>query len=634
MSEPSTLRERVERASQYFRELEGVVLTTFNLNTEFLEGHVLPAVLGVEAKTTAGRCAELHHCLGTTPCTVFYDPGPQPQPRVSGRYRYVVRPVPIRGRFFHPKLVVIAGRSEDRTTWVYLAVSSANLTLSGWGRNAESFGETWIHTRRQQTWQVLGDLLGWLGSHCPLGEGRGKTDAVTRIRAALAGMPERKRFTDDGTNPWSGTLYADLYVSVVHTTGLPAFLQRDRIRRPTKLLAYSPYWGDVAEQVASFNARETVLVPARRKDGRQLGLTKEQAARLGDGTEVHCNKEDIGDRFWHMKTYCIQHGERTIRTAVGSCNFTRAGLSGEDGNVEAMLVFDAYPEWLSEGKKSEIDDLAEEVEVEEGTPEPAPVAIVVAWDWRDHKWRWWLEAGSQQCDFELDLPGLSSFPVKPGTGYESGEPPARGATFKVSYRTDRGETEWQGQVVELNLDYSSRTYGPPLTANEILESWRSRSPTGNPGGGGRGDGDPGGDLDDLENDKPAAFDAVNLFDFYRSMSVLRAKLKELEEKQDIQRGYLVGRPDSVMALAHLADRDEEAPIVRFLVLREMCGLVATWANVLDDELVKRVDGMAKRARDRTLTRLVNELGGDKKKADSMLDWFENELVELDHGTDS
>ena len=625
MGELSTLRERVERASQYFRELDGVVLTTFNLNGEFLEDHALPAVLGVEAKTTAGRRAELHQRLGTTPCTVFYDPASQP--KISGRYRYVARPVPVRGRFFHPKLVVISGRSQKGTTWVYLAVSSANLTLSGWGRNAEAFGETWIHTRRQQPRQVLDDLLEWLGSQCPLNEKQSNTDAVNRIRAALARMPERRRFADESAEPWSGTLNADLYVSTVHTNGLPAFLKRNRIRRPYELWAYSPYWSDVTEQVAAFDARNTVLVPALRTDGAALGLTREQAAQLDNQTEVRSNENEVGDRFWHMKAYWIQHGD-TIRTAVGSCNFTRAGLSGSDGNVEAMLVFDADPNWLPEGNEIETEDLAEVTEAEEGTPEPVPVALVVAWDWRGHTWRWWLQPGLRQSDFRLQLPGIASFPIEFGTGSKSGKPPVHGSTFTVSYHADQGETEWQGQIVELNLDYSSRTYGSPLTANDILESWRGRAPTWDPGGGGR-DGDLDDDRDDLESDTPAAFDAVNLFYFYRSMRALRAKLKGLEEHRDIQRGYLVGSPDSVMALALLADRDEEAPIVRFLVLRELYGVVSTWANVLDGDLVGRVEHMARRARDRTLARLLHDLDGDEKKAGCMLDWFESELVRLD-----
>lgn len=630
MSELSTVRARVERASQYFREMDGVVLTTFNLNGEFLEDHALPAVLGVEARTMARRRAELHQRLGTTPCTVFYDPATQP--RVSGRYRYVARPVPIRGRFFHPKLVVISGRSENRATWVYVAVSSANLTLSGWGRNAESFGETWIHTRRQQAWRVLDELLGWLGAHSPLREKPSETDAVARVRAALARMPARRRFSDDDTQPWSGTLRASLYVSVVHTEGLSAFLRGERARGPSKLWAYSPYWSDVADLVREFDARETVLVPALRADCRGLGLSREQAEEIDEGIEIRRNEEDFGDRFWHMKAYWIRQGEG-IRTAVGSCNFTRGGLSGCDGNVEAMLVFDGEPEWLPDGEEIEDDDLAEEAEAEERTPEPAPVAIVVAWDWRANAWRWWLEAGPRQRRFKLCVPGLTSFRIKPGAGSKPGKPPTRGATFKVLYRAGQEDAEWQGQIAELNLDYSSRTYGRPLTANEILESWRGRAPTWDLGGGG-GDGDPDDDRDDLEVDTPAAFDAVNLFDFFRSMSALRRKLTTLEENQDIQRGYLVGRPDSVMTLAHLADRDEEAPIVRFLVLREMRDIVSTWASVLDEELVGRVEQMATAARDRTLARLQQDLDGDDEKADRMLDWFETELDGLDCGMDA
>ncbi|MFO8072218.1 MAG: hypothetical protein R6V85_10130 [Polyangia bacterium] len=625
MSTLGTLRERVERATEYFHELDGVVLTTFNLSAAFLEDHALPTVLGVEAKTAAARRAELHQRLGATPCTVFYDP--TSPPRISGKYRYVARPVPVRGRFFHPKLVVLAGRSEDETTWVYLAVSSANLTLSGWGRNAESFGETWIHTPRQQSWQALDSLLSWLSAHSPLGENQTDSDAVSRVRAALARMPERKRFIDSGTEPWSGTLYAKFYASVVHKDGLQAFLQGNRSRRASEVWAYSPYWSDVTEQVETFNARKTVLVPARRMDGAALGLSQEQAAELDEHTEILQNEGDVGTRFWHMKAYWIEHGN-SIRTAVGSCNFTQAGLAGAEGNVEAMLVFDADPEWLPEGREVETEELATEAQAEEEAPEPAPVAIVVAWDWRAHLWRWWLDEGPRQHDFSLHLPGLAAFRIKSGTHTKPGKPPARGALFTVTYRTDQGEQQWQGQIVELNLDHSSRTYGRPLTANEILESWRGRAPTWDLGGGG-GNGDSDDDGEDVEANAPAAFDAVNLYDLYRAMRALRAKLAGLEQHPDIQRAYLVGRPDSVMALAHLADRDAEAPIVRYLVLRELCGVVSDWASLLDDDLVVRAKEMADKARTRTSAELQKELEAEGSKAEKVLDWFEQALAGLD-----
>lgn len=445
----------------------------------------------------------------------------------------------------------------------------------------------------------------------------------------MARMPDRKRFIDHGTEPWSGTLYASMYSSVVHTGGLPLFLQGNRSRRPTELWAYSPYWSDVSDQVAAFGARETYLVPALRMDCAALGLTREQAEEVAGRAEVFKNEDDVGTRFWHMKAYWIRHG-KTIRAAVGSCNFTHAGLSGADGNVEAMLVYDADPDWLPEGEEVGEDELAVEVQAEEEAPEPPPVSIVVAWDWRSHSWRWWLEAGHKQRGFVLHLPGLAPFHIESGTHKRPGKPPARGAAFTVTFRTGQGERRWQGQVVELNLDHSSRTYGRPLTANEILESWRGRAPTWGIGGGGEG-GDPSDDGDDVEVEAPAAFDAVNLYDLYRSMRSLRAKLVDLGQHPDIQRAYLVGRPDSVMALAHLADRDEEAPIVRYLVLRELCGVVAQWAQLLDADLVALAEQMAASARERTRSQLVGEMGADRKKADGMLDWFEQSLSALDRG---
>ena len=190
------------------------------------------------------------------------------------------------------------------------------------------------------------------------------------------------------------------------------------------------------------------------------------------------------------------------------------------------------------------------------------------------------------------------------------------------------QQQWQGQIVELNLDHSSRTYGRPLTANEILESWRGRAPTWDLGGGG-GNGDSDDDGEDIEANAPAAFDAVNLYDLYRAMRALRAKLAGLEQHPDIQRAYLVGRPDSVMALAHLADRDAEAPIVRYLVLRELCGVVSDWASLLDDDLIARAKDMPDKARTRTSAQLQKELEAEGSKAEKVLDWFEKALAGLD-----
>ena len=629
MSGLGTIRERIERATGYFARREATVLTTFNLKGQFLEEQALPAILGVEAATAAARNARLHAQLVETACTVFYDP--TDAPGVSGKFRYVARPVPLRGRRFHPKLVIIAGRSEDGTTWVYLAVSSANLTLSGWGRNAESFGETWIHTTNQQAWHGLDRFLAWLQDYANLGEEPDNRDAVAVVRAALARMPSGYRFRDDGTKPWSGTLYAHFYSSVVDTEGLPSFLKMGRSRRPKELWVYSPYWGSVSEMVGKFGAKRTVLIPAMRADRKAIGLSESQHEALTDIAEVRRNEtEKQDDRFWHMKAYWIQHRE-SIYTAVGSCNFTEAGLAGEGGNVEAMLVFEEIePEWPEESDTVRLEDLSEQPADEEEAPEPVPLVIVVAYDWQSESWRWFLDADASQDDFQLSLPGLTAFRIVGGPGDCRGDPPDLPAHYQVAYTQHTEPKEWKGQIVELHLDHTRRIYGKPLSASDILESWRVYAQTGDTGDrGARGDSD-GDEDEDVQAEVPAAFDAVNLYDLYRAMRALRTRLAELESEPQAQRALLVGRSDSVMALARLADGDGEAPVVRYLVLRELSSIVADCKEYsLDGAPLRRVHEMKCRAKSTTLKQLTFELEGDREKARKMLDWFEKRLAKMD-----
>jgi hypothetical protein len=630
MSDLGTIRERIERATGYFARREGIVLTTFNLHGQFLEEQALPAILGVEAVTGAARNAGLHRQLAETDCTVFYDP--TVPPGVSGKFRYVARPVPLRGRLFHPKLVIIAGRSEDGTTWVYLAVSSANLTLSGWGRNAESFGETWIHTRTQQAWHGLDQLLAWLKDYAKLGEEPDHRDAVAVVRAALDRMPDGYRFRNDDSKPWFDTLYAHFYSSVVDKEGLPSFLKMGRSRRPAELWVYSPYWGSVAKMVDEFGAKRTVLVPAMRADRKAIGMSKSQHDAITGIAEVRRNEsEKQDDRFWHMKAYWIRHGGGTY-TAVGSCNFTEAGLAGANGNVEAMLVFEHIEpdDWPEESDTARPEDLSEQPVDEEEAPDPIPVVIVVAYDWWSRSWRWFLDAGDSQDDFHLSLPtGLAAFRIVPGSGERRGDAPDLPAHYKVTYTQHSERREWRGQVVELHLDHTRRTYGKPLSASDILESWRVHVKTGGPGpGGGGGDGDE--DDDDTQAEVPAAFDAVNLYDLYRAMRAVRTRLGELESEPQAQRALLVGRSDSVMALARLAEGDGEAPVVRYLVLRELSSIVKDCKGPsLYGGPLRRVHKMKRRAKATTLKQLASELRGDREKARKMLDWFERRLAKMD-----
>ena len=607
MSELITIRERIAHARSYFSELYGVVLTTFNLDPNFLELNVLPTIFGFEDEDRSVREAELHKYLGETPCTVFYDPSTKP--KIGGGYRYVAQPVPVRGNFFHPKLVILAGRGGYKEKganpnydidWVYLAVSSANLTQSGWGRNVESFGETWIHTRQQPSCRDLQTFLKWVTTHGSLKVNQNNSDAVSKVLNTLKNMKDRRRFGEDKNEPWSGTLYADFYSSVVHKKGFPTFIHDHCARRPSCIWVYSPYWGDISNQIQSFNAMETNLVPALRNKDQEISITQDQSKELAlPHVNVIKNEKDDGKRFWHMKAYWIET-EKKYFSAVGSCNFTNAGLSGKsskNGNVEAMLVFntDKKNDCFPGGDKVEPEEFAAEPEPEEEIPNVAPVAIIVAWDWENNVWRWNLNDDDDKREFMLLLPTyVKSFRIKSGADSKKGEPPEPGATFTLYYRNLAGSRkwlEWNGSIVEFNLKFSTRTYGEPLSVTQILDSWRKGLPV---------DRNKIREISEIDNDNestgnkvdtPAPFDAVNLFDFYRAVRDLKVELSNEEMSENRKMSYLVGQSNSVMALANLANQGSNLPAVRYLVLFELNNIISKHKKLLGDVQVKNVARM-------------------------------------------
>ena len=295
-----------------------------------------------------------------------------------------------------------------------------------------------------------------------------------------------------------------------------------------------------------------------RADRKAIGLSKSQHDALTDIAEVWRNEtEKQDDRFWHMKAYWIRHGER-VYTAVGSCNFTEAGLAGAGGNVEAMLVFEASsPNGLRKVTLPAWKIFPNNRRTRRRPPSPFPWSSsspttgsqkAGAGSWT----RTTRRAISNCCCLASPLSVSSG-----GSDECRGDPPDMPAHYQVTYTQHAERREWKGQVVELHLDHNRRTYGKPLSASDILESWRVHVKTGDPGPrDGEGDGDEDGDYAQAE--VPAAFDAVNLYDLYRAMRALRTRLAKLESEPQAQRALLVGRSDSVMALARLADGDGEA----------------------------------------------------------------------------
>lgn len=118
--------------------------TTFNLDIEFLETFVLPATIGAEPPRNRIEFEQLQQGLTEkgTDVRVFCDQRFIDTNRIKRTCIpiHAIRPDRVSQRFserslFHPKVIYL----EDVNGRRVVGAGSANLTLSGWGRNLEAF---------------------------------------------------------------------------------------------------------------------------------------------------------------------------------------------------------------------------------------------------------------------------------------------------------------------------------------------------------------------------------------------------------------------------------------------------------------------------------------------------------------
>jgi hypothetical protein len=599
-----TVVNQVRRAAQHFHHIDAALFTAFSFSPDFFEDSVLPVILRAEEGNRSARAFMVHQRLAEIPVSVYYDP--TARKGAGGIYRYSAQAVPVPGRFFHPKNIMLAGRDAHGNPLVYLSVSSANLTLSGWGRNSEVFAATWIHTRKQQAWGALKGFLSWLEAKSGVEVENAGFDALSQVAQTLDLMRDRRRFADSPGKPWTGTQYDRIYFSPGQKKGLSGFVWRRR--RPLKMTVLAPYWNSVASELRRFNPIEAELIPTLLpRTPACTGLQKDEKVQA---TEMFANTtkelvvaklaDDAGERFWHAKAYHLAY-EKSADLAVGSCNFTQAGLAGSKGNVESMLVRHVGKGPAPFPKRVDADAalLADETEHEEGIPTPAPINIVVLFDWRAMAYAWRYEPHSGHSNPVLELPGGVKVPLTACPGMRKAKKgPAGIATFEVHYTADSNQQSWVGLVAEINLDASERIYGTPLRVSDILDSWKGAHLAGVASWSRLVAGASEEEGDEADATDVGVFHALNLFEVYRAFWDLRGRLQTLKEQKNEQavRGLLVSRPDSVLALMRLAIRADGAETVRYLVMLEIRVLLREFGDESMKIHQKRLDGNVRRLR--------------------------------------
>ncbi|WP_020655805.1 phospholipase D family protein [Massilia niastensis] len=380
--------------------------TSFNADIEFVETYILPATIGANPPRNRLEYEQLQQELTTNAIDfrVFCDPRFIETNRVKRTCIPVhgVRPMRTADYFsdtslFHPKVVYL----EDVNGKRVIGAGSANLTVSGWGRNLEvfTFNDVTTYKNYRKIRDFFARLCDAAGISCTLQE-----------RPGFKGKTENWRFVHSYQN--------DTF---------PKQLLGDAI--DTDLAVWSPYlprdlagFIDNLHTAASAKNLDIHLVPDR-VNGKYLRTewSEDLARMLEDGRlTAYDNPAPRHQKtdLCHAKIWKLPG-----KLAIGSWNFTGPGsnsLRDEDGNwsldnnVEAGFIIEDRHNWQDAcGKQLVLDagDCASPTMLdEEGlTVDPLPpFDLHVRFDWREHGYSFdgrWLGDGTQD-GYSVRLPGV------------------------------------------------------------------------------------------------------------------------------------------------------------------------------------------------------------------------------------
>lgn len=388
-------------------KLKRVWLTSFCIDIEFIETYLLPAVLGAETPRTRMDYEALQLVLNEQGIDfrVFCDR------RFIGADQNKRTAIPVHGiapgnsplearrgisedSLFHAKVIYLEG-AKGRV----LGTGSANLTLSGWGRNQEVFHFVPVQnlTLYQSMKAFFQAIFANVGLECPL-----------EIRKAFPSESSDVRFC--------------------HSFQREVFLhQLFGDKSLQRLAVWSPYFskdlaGFIRHLKQDFNQPHLkVSLVADRVEGQYLRTKWSDALEqmLADQELLLCqNPTQRDDRvaMTHAKLW-----KTSSHLALGSWNFTHAGAntcigaatSARHNNIEAgFIIADKSPIDRVLGKVLDVHDglfanddqlAAEALEV----PESLPFAITVTFDWADQTYRFtghWTAACPPVNDYLLRIP--------------------------------------------------------------------------------------------------------------------------------------------------------------------------------------------------------------------------------------
>ncbi len=541
--------------------------TTFGLGIPFFETHVLPALLSADAPLNRMDYEGLQSQLVESgiDLRVFCDMRmlEADQPKRTAMHVHGMLPTWWEGfdkdSLFHPKVIFL----QDTDGRMVLGAGSANLTISGWGRNQEVF--VFRSVSHNEQYQQVNRFF------APLARAAG-----FNIDDAMG----KRRFGGDGP----GWRFAHSFEKTSFLQQLLADPQAD------SLAVWSPYF---SRDLAGLLARITELagrdlqyaiVPDR--VNHRYVRTKWSSALeewLGSGAlSFHDRPSPRADNIemTHAKLW-LASGNTVdqARLAVGSWNCTEPGCASfERRNIEAGILLDVPPKtrivgWplVLTGADFASDQLLEEQALGLNAYD-LPFELQVCFDWqhRGYSVQGQLHQAIEGAHYGLRLPGVAKeiplcWKARRSDGAWPLEPLALELADNEALLTNHsfeiwrdGQLEFRGLVQELGTPHRPAQGYDSLKdlLNDLIDDVapgqgtkpRLRQPLRH---------------DDPPDDEPAeaataAGDGVSYFRLFRAFEQLRKRLDDAESMDALEMLLFV-HPGSVQELVAKVGAQISAP---------------------------------------------------------------------------
>lgn len=298
--------EEYKKVIKKIGTIKKAYFTSFNLDVDFVESYILPPLLGeTQIKNNNNmrlKREDLNTKLKKVEIKFFYDPS-----MLSFNYKQTLAdmyPVKQENGVFHPKVIYLEGVNSK-----YIIVGSGNLTVSGWGRNIETFKVLKITNDNLHN-QVLNFF----------------DDVFKKAGLYIKRKTLRKTHFNHKNN----------FIFSHKKEDTSFFLEQMKLEQ--SLTIFSPYFSDLDElfNKNEFKNIDKIKIAPNLTDNIKIGA-KEPRECKDKVSFYYFNKS----KFHEKNSDSINHSKVWIsdsRYAIGSYNCTEAALYGT--NFEAAIIMD------------------------------------------------------------------------------------------------------------------------------------------------------------------------------------------------------------------------------------------------------------------------------------------------------